>query len=152
MEFRDPLSLARKVKLGSLGSLPDVPFNLITLAQAGVIRPMRPDKVARVARELGRWGASPAAGIAAAAIARPDQAMVIDEAGTISFAAEHRRSNALARALANQGVRAGDGIAIMARNHRGFIDATPGGGEARRQRALHEHRLLGPPARGRDGA
>ena len=124
MEFRDPLSLARKVKLGSLGSLPDVPFNLITLAQAGVIRPMRPDKVARVAREIGRWGASPAAGIAAAAIARPDQAMVIDEAGTISFAEEHRRSNALARALANQGVRAGDGIAIMARNHRGFIDAS----------------------------
>ncbi|HXV52115.1 MAG TPA: AMP-binding protein [Solirubrobacterales bacterium] len=124
MEFRDPLSLARKVKLGSLGSLPDVPFNLITLAQAGVIRPMRPDKVARVAREIGRWGASPAAGIAAAAIARPDQAMVIDEAGTISFASEHRRSNALARALANQGVRAGDGIAIMARNHRGFIDAS----------------------------
>ena len=124
MEFRDPLSLARKVKLGSLGSLPDVPFNLITLAQAGVIRPMRPDKVARVSREIGRWGASPAAGIAAAAIARPDQAMVIDEAGTISFASEHRRSNALARALANQGVRAGDGIAIMARNHRGFIDAS----------------------------
>ena len=124
MEFRDPLSLARKVKLGSLGSLPDVPFNLMTLAQAGVIRPMRPDKVARVAREIGRWGASPAAGIAAAAIARPDQAMVIDEAGTISFASEHRRSNALARALANQGVRAGDGIAIMARNHRGFIDAS----------------------------
>ncbi|MET0823252.1 MAG: AMP-binding protein [Solirubrobacterales bacterium] len=124
MEFRDPLSLARKVKLGSLGSLPDVPFNLMTLAQAGVIRPMRPDKIARVAREIGRWGASPAAGIAAAAIARPDQAMVIDEAGTISFASEHRRSNALARALANQGVRAGDGIAIMARNHRGFIDAS----------------------------
>ena len=124
MEFRDPLSLARKVKLGSLGSLPDVPFNLITLAQAGVFRPMRPDKVARVAREIGRWGASPAAGIAAAAIVRPDQAMVIDEAGTISFASEHRRSNALARALANQGVRAGDGIAIMARNHRGFIDAS----------------------------
>ena len=36
----------------------------------------------------------------------------------------HRRSNALARALADEGVRPGDGIAIMARNHRGFIDAT----------------------------
>ena len=72
MEFRDPLSLARKVKLGSLGSLPDVPFNLRTLAEAGVIRPMRPDKLARVARELARWGASPAAGIAGAAITHPD--------------------------------------------------------------------------------
>ena len=52
----DPLSLARKVKLGSLGSLPDVPFNLKTLAEAGVIRPMRPDKLARVARELAPLG------------------------------------------------------------------------------------------------
>jgi hypothetical protein len=32
MEFRDPLSLARKVKLGSLGPLPDIPFNVKTLA------------------------------------------------------------------------------------------------------------------------
>ena len=59
-------ALARRVKLGSLGSLPDVPFNVKTLAEAGVIRPIRPDKLARVGRELRRWGASPAAGIAAA--------------------------------------------------------------------------------------
>ena len=63
----NPLSLARKVKLGSLGALPDIPFNLKPLADAGVIRPVRPDKLARVARELVRWGASPAAGIARAA-------------------------------------------------------------------------------------
>jgi fatty-acyl-CoA synthase len=124
MEFVDPLSLARKVKLGSLGPLPDVPFNLKTLAEAGVIRPIRPDKLARVARELARWGASPAAGIAGAAITHPDDDMLIDEAGALTFGEMHRRSNALARALAAEGVRAGDGIAIMARNHRGFIDAT----------------------------
>ena len=63
MIFDRPLSLARRVKLGSLGTLPDVPFNLKTLAEAGVIRPIRPDKLARIARELARWGASPAAGI-----------------------------------------------------------------------------------------
>ncbi len=124
MEFRDPLSLARKVKLGSLGPLPDVPFNLRTLAEAGIIRPMRPDKLARVARELARWGASPAAGIAGSAIAHPDELMVIDEAGEVTFSEMHRRSNALARALADEGVGEGDGIAIMARNHRGFIEAT----------------------------
>jgi len=124
MQFVDPLSLARKVKLGSLGTLPDVPFNLKTLAEAGVIRPIRPDKLARVARELARWGASPAAGIAGAAITHPDDAMLIDESGSLTFGEMHRRSNALARALAAEGVKPGDGIAIMARNHRGFVDAT----------------------------
>src|SRR5439155_17676593 len=36
----------------------------------------------------------------------------------------HRRSNALARALQDQGVSVGDGVAIMCRNHRYFIEAT----------------------------
>src|SRR5688572_5429044 len=124
MEFVDPLSLARKVKLGSLGPLPDLPFNLRALAEAGVIRPIRPDKLARVGRELRRWGASPAAGISAAAVTNPERAMLIDEEGEVSFGEMHRRSNALARALAEQGVGPGDGVAIMARNHRRFIDAT----------------------------
>ena len=64
------------------------------------------------------------AGIAGAAITHPDDEMLIDEGGSLSFGEMHRRSNALARALAERGVRPGDGIAIMARNHRGFIDAT----------------------------
>jgi fatty-acyl-CoA synthase len=124
MVFDSPLSLARKVKIGSLGALPDVPFNLKQLVDAGVIRPVRPDKLARVAREVVRWGASPAAGIAGSAILRPDEEMLVDEAGGLTFAEVHSRSNALARALASEGVRAGDGVAIMARNHRGFIEAT----------------------------
>jgi acyl-CoA synthetase (AMP-forming)/AMP-acid ligase II len=124
MVFDAPLSLARKVKLGSLGSLPDVPFNLKTLAEAGVIRPVRPDKLARVARQVARWGASPAAGITGGAILRPDDTLLVDEVGELSFGDAHRRSNALARALREEGVRPGDGIAIMARNHRGFVDAT----------------------------
>ncbi len=124
MVFENPLSLARKVKLGSLGPLPDVPFNLRTLAEAGVLRPVRPDKLARVARELARWGASPAAGIAGAAITHGEDPMLVDESGSLTFGEMHRRSNALARAFADRGVGPGDGIAIMARNHRGFIDAT----------------------------
>jgi acyl-CoA synthetase (AMP-forming)/AMP-acid ligase II len=119
-----PLSLARRVQLGKLGSLPDVPFNVKTLADAGVLRPIRPDKLARVARELARWGASPAAGISSAAITHGDGEMVVDEAGSLSFLDVHRRSNALADSLAREGIGEGDGVAIMCRNHRGFIDAT----------------------------
>jgi fatty-acyl-CoA synthase len=124
MDLDAPLALARKVRIGKLGSVVDLPFNLKTLTEAGVIRPVRPDKLARAVRELARWGASPAAGIAAATITHPDEEMVEDEAGTLTFSEVHRRSNALARGLAGEGVGEGDGVAIMCRNHRGFIEAT----------------------------
>src|SRR5581483_7497872 len=43
---------------------------------------------------------------------------------SLTYEEVDRRSNALARALSERGIRQGDGIAIMARNHRGFVDAT----------------------------
>src|SRR4051794_41487335 len=73
---------------------------------------------------LARWGAPPAAGIAGAAVNYPDEPMIEDEAGTLTFAEVHSRSNAIARGLAAGGVGEGDGVAIMCRNHRGFIEAT----------------------------
>ena len=116
--------ISRRIKLGPLGSLKEVPFNVKVLAGAGVIRPVRPDKLAAMAVLLSRWGASPAAGIAGAAINYPDEPMIEDEAGTLTFAEVHARSNAIARGLADGGVGPGDGVAIMCRNHRGFIEAT----------------------------
>ncbi len=117
-------ALGKRVSIGPLGPVTDVPFNVVTLAQAGVIRPVRPDRLARTVRELIRYGASPAAGIAGAAINHPDEVALVDELGELSFAEVHERSNRLANALARSGVKAGDGIAIMARNHRGFTDVT----------------------------
>jgi acyl-CoA synthetase (AMP-forming)/AMP-acid ligase II len=114
----------RKIPAGPLGQLVDVPFNARTLYEAGVIHPDRPDRVAKTLRELIRWGASPAAGIATGAIARGEETALVDEAGTLTFAELDRRSNALARGFADDGLGEGDGIAIMCRNHRGFIDAT----------------------------
>jgi fatty-acyl-CoA synthase len=116
--------LAQQVRIGPLGQLSDLPFNLRTLAGAGVIRPLRPDKLVRVAHELARWGASPAAGVAGVAITDPRRPIVIDEAGSLTYAEMHRRSNALARALAERGVGPDDGVAIMCRNHRGFVEST----------------------------
>jgi acyl-CoA synthetase (AMP-forming)/AMP-acid ligase II len=116
--------IGKRIKLGPLGPVTDVPFNVKTLADAGVIGVVRPDKLARSVRELVRYGASPAAGIASAAVQHPDEVALIDEAGERTFSELHRRSNALANALADRGVGEGDGVAIMCRNHRGFIDAT----------------------------
>jgi acyl-CoA synthetase (AMP-forming)/AMP-acid ligase II len=98
-------------------------FTARTLVEVGILRPTRPDKLARVANALRRWGPTPAAGYTISAIRHPDLLAIIDELGTVTFADVHRRTNALAHALADAGVKAGDGVAIMCRNHRGFVDA-----------------------------
>jgi acyl-CoA synthetase (AMP-forming)/AMP-acid ligase II len=104
--------------------LGDTAFELGVFSEVGLIRPIRPDKLARVAERYLRWGASPALGSAANAITAPERTAIIDEAGTLTWEETHRRSNALARALRDEGVGVGDGVAIMCRNHRYFIEAT----------------------------
>ena len=79
-----------------------------TLAGAGIIRPQRPDRLLSAAVALIRWGATPAAGYKAAASRYPDVLGLIDESGTLTFKELHERSNALAHALADEGVKAGD--------------------------------------------
>src|SRR3954454_7744693 len=95
----------------------------VTLTRAGIVHPERPDHVWNTARALLRFGTTPAAGYTAAAGNFPDAAAVIDELGTLSFREVHERTNALAHALRAEGVEAGDNVAVMCRNHRGWIDA-----------------------------
>ncbi|MBS1879176.1 MAG: AMP-binding protein [Actinobacteria bacterium] len=106
------------------GSVSDALFELRTLHGAGVVAPMRPDKVLRVAGTFLRWGASPATGVATAAIEHPHEIAVLDERGALSWERLHRRSNALADSFARLGIGSGDGVGIMCRNHRGFLEAT----------------------------
>jgi acyl-CoA synthetase (AMP-forming)/AMP-acid ligase II len=94
------------------------------LAEAGVIRPMRPEKVVHMASTMLRWGPTPAAGYAVSAARRPDKIGIVDELGTLTFKEIHERTNALANAWSDLGIGEGDGVAILCRNHRGFIDAT----------------------------
>jgi acyl-CoA synthetase (AMP-forming)/AMP-acid ligase II len=105
-------------------ALGDLAFELKTFNDVGLIRPIRPDKLGRVAERYFRLGASPALGAAANAITVPERVAIIDEAGSLTWERTHRRSNALARALRDEGVEMGDGVAIMCRNHRYFIEAT----------------------------
>jgi acyl-coenzyme A synthetase/AMP-(fatty) acid ligase len=118
------LGRVSRVQLGKLGAVGEVPAVMRELVETGLVHPVRPDKLARIAREFLRWGTSPATAVAAATIERPDAIAVVDELGELSFRDLHERSNGLARALRSDGVEAGDGIAIMCRNHRGFVDAT----------------------------
>jgi fatty-acyl-CoA synthase len=94
------------------------------LGRSGVIRPHNPRGLVRAGVALKQWGLGPAGGFTAAAAIDPHRTAVVDELGSLTYDELHRRSNALARAFAGLGVRSGDGVAIMCRNHRGFIDAS----------------------------
>jgi fatty-acyl-CoA synthase len=96
------------------------------LVKAGVLRPLLPSQLITLGRVLAAWGTGPAGGFHAMAVLDPDRDGIVDERGTLTFGEMHRRSNALARALAERGVREGDAVAVMCRNHRGFVDATLG--------------------------
>jgi fatty-acyl-CoA synthase len=95
-----------------------------TLLATGMLKPTRPDRALRSAAALRRWGPTPAAAYAGAAIRYPDRAALVDDRGTLTFAEVQRRTNALAAELARAGIGEGDGVAIMCRNHRGFVEAT----------------------------
>ncbi len=127
-------NLKRELEGG--GSLTDdlkrSPFEAVThnlgslgvLVQAGILKPIRPDRLLAVATTLMRWGRSPAAGYLSGVARYPDHISIIDELGSLTFRDVNERTNRLASSLSDAGIREGDGVAIMARNHRYFIEAT----------------------------
>ncbi len=109
--------------LGRLfGELTTAADSIAVLARAGLIRPERPDTLARVGLELLRRGPL-ALVIGAGALRYGDDVALVDELGALSYRDLDERSNALAHAFVEAGIEPGEGIAILARNHRGFIDA-----------------------------
>jgi acyl-CoA synthetase (AMP-forming)/AMP-acid ligase II len=108
------------------------------LLGTGMVRPERPDRAARALATLRRWGSSSASAYAIAAIRYPERVAIVDERGTLTFAEVDSRTNALARALRAMGIGGAggdgwmggaggdgqDGVALMCRNHRGYIEAT----------------------------
>jgi acyl-CoA synthetase (AMP-forming)/AMP-acid ligase II len=98
-------------------------FTAKTLAEAGILRPQRPDHIVDAVRALLRFGPTPAGGYTASFARYADEVAIIDELGTLTFREIHERTNALAHALKADGVGPGDGIGLMCRNHRGFTDA-----------------------------
>ena len=100
---------------------------LKVLAGAGIIRPYSPPVLVRMARTLRDWGPGLAGGFTTLAIRAPRDVGLVDELGELTYAELHQRTNALADSFKRHGVEAGDGIAIMCRNHRGFVEASIAG-------------------------
>jgi len=93
-----------------------------TLARAGMLRPSRPDRALRAIVGLRRFGPTLAAGVLGGAARYPDVPAIIDDEGTVTFGQLDARTNALARGLAGHGLTAGRSVALMCRNHRGFVE------------------------------
>jgi fatty-acyl-CoA synthase len=93
---------------------------------------MRPDKYLRKGAAMRRVGMTATVGFATAAQRCPDRPGLIDERGTLTWRQIDDRCDALAAALQQTGgtavsnVAAGAApqtVAVMCRNHRGFIEA-----------------------------
>jgi fatty-acyl-CoA synthase len=102
----------------------DLVFVARTFIRAGMAGPSRPDRALGALLALHRWGTTLAGGYVAAAARHPQRTAIIDEHGPLSFAELDRRSSALANGFARHGVGPGRGVAIMCRNHRGFVEAS----------------------------
>ncbi len=93
--------------------------------ESGALRLESPRVIANAIADGARWGEL---GMIPALNARrnPNGLAVIDDDGSITFAELDDAANAVANGLVAMGVRGGDGVAILARNHRWFLIANYG--------------------------
>jgi acyl-CoA synthetase (AMP-forming)/AMP-acid ligase II len=91
--------------------------------RVGLLVGMRPDKYVRIAAATRREGATSTVGIAMSAQRCPKRTALIDELGKLTFRDLDVRANAFAAALQHISGGHPQMVAIMCRNHRGFVDA-----------------------------
>ena len=94
------------------------------LARAGILHPMPPSRVLRIASAVRHWGPSLAAVFATSAARYDTRVVLVDERGPLTFAELDRRTDALVRGLSEIGVSGGDTVGVLCRNHRYFFDIT----------------------------
>jgi fatty-acyl-CoA synthase len=128
-------------------------FAALCLRSGMVSIPQLPHRTAQMLLGLDRFGLLGGA-LVAAAIQHGDQVAVIDERGKLTYKELDERSNALANAWRERGLEAGDGVAILARNHRGFLESVFAGTKCGAKIVLLNTSFAGPQIRevaGREG-
>ena len=94
------------------------------LAGAGALRPLPPARFLEAVRAARTLGMGAAGGCAISAARDPDGLAVIDERGSLTFAELNARAARIAAGLrAEHGVGPSRSLAVMCRNHRGFVEA-----------------------------
>jgi fatty-acyl-CoA synthase len=114
--------------------------------RSGVVGPELPHRVAQLLIGFERYGMLGGA-ITAGAIRHGDRLAIIDERGELTYKELDRRSNALANAWRERGLEAGEGVAILVRNHRGFLEALFAGAKCGARVILLNTSFAGPQIR-----
>nr|PZN23586.1 MAG: acyl-CoA synthetase [Mycolicibacterium hassiacum] len=111
--------------------------------EAGALRLEPPQNMVAMLADIARWGEL---GMIPALNARrhPDRIAVIDDEGEFTFGELDRAAHAVAHALLARGVRGGDGVAVLARNHRWFLVAVYGAARAGARIILLNTEFSGP--------
>ena len=109
----------------------------------GIEPPQRLAQLGRAFYDYGMLGGV----VAIAAIRHPDKPAVIDERGAVSYRELDDRVNAIATAWLQRGLRAGDGVAVMTRNHGGFLEAVFAGAKCGARVILLNSGFSGPQVR-----
>ena len=95
----------------------------VVLTQRGLVRPVRPDRLLQMGLAFRRWGVSIASAYAVNAIGRGDQAAIVDDEASITYAEADARTNALANELGRLGLGEHDRLAILCRNGSAFVES-----------------------------
>src|SRR6201999_2844686 len=92
------------------------------IIESGTFRLENPLNYAAMASDIAKWGEI---GMLPSFNARrtPNRAAIIDDEGSFTYRELDEAANAVAHGLLAKGVRGGDGVAILARNHRWFAVA-----------------------------
>jgi fatty-acyl-CoA synthase len=102
-----------------------------------------PQNYAAVVADIAKWGEF---GMLPSHNARraPNRAALIDEEGTLTYRELDEAAHAVANGLLAKGVRGGDGVAILARNHRWFVIANYGAARVGARIILLNSEFSGP--------
>ncbi|WP_018350205.1 AMP-binding protein [Longispora albida] len=88
-------------------------------ARSGLLKPSRPDRIARQVGALLHWGLSLAGEFVSAARRDPGRIAIVDDAGQLTFAEVDQRTDRMALAFA---VHGRPRIGLLCRNHRGAVE------------------------------
>ncbi|MGH2873483.1 MAG: acyl-CoA synthetase [Solirubrobacteraceae bacterium] len=100
----------------------DEAFFAAACTRSGMLGLEPPRRAAGIVAAFARHGMIGGA-LGAAAVRHADRIAIRDDRRELTYGELERRSNALACAWRARGLRAGDGIAILVRNHAGFLEA-----------------------------
>ena len=137
-----PLQAAAKIQqLAERGSA-ELHYAL-RMFEAGAFKLEPPQNVAAMVADIRRWGEF---GMIPALNARrtPNGTAVIDDFGELTFKELDEAAHEVANGLLNMGVKGGDGVAILARNHRWFLIAVYGAARTGARIILLNSEFSGP--------